>query len=269
MPKNFKNRVESLAAKNSPTDAVTTADISLTVRAYDHAGLVLLLPSLRCAERRRNVLPGAAPCLQLPSGSHNGFAAGQITARKPNQPDPEAGSRRVRASEILLTQDAYEIEPGWACRVEPGSDVGDVLPRTGAASFLSVSPPDVPLGRSDGLFPPRPAPRRRPAGLSIGDRVSLDRAYVDISTDLGGSLGSSGPFAMVSCKSPLRTKFDARAQLARPRTRRSIYSRRYYASPERSRVYRALQCDWSETAILCSVVCRFFLAYEHSLYASG
>jgi hypothetical protein len=37
--KNFKNRVGSLAAKNSPTDAVTTADISLTVRAYDHAGL--------------------------------------------------------------------------------------------------------------------------------------------------------------------------------------------------------------------------------------
>ena len=36
--KNFKNRLGSLAAKNSPTDAVTTADISLTVRAYDHAG---------------------------------------------------------------------------------------------------------------------------------------------------------------------------------------------------------------------------------------
>ena len=28
-----------MAAKNSPTDAVTTADISLTVRAYDHVGL--------------------------------------------------------------------------------------------------------------------------------------------------------------------------------------------------------------------------------------
>ena len=34
-----KNRVGSSAAKNSLTDAVTTADISLTVRAYDHAGL--------------------------------------------------------------------------------------------------------------------------------------------------------------------------------------------------------------------------------------
>jgi hypothetical protein len=30
---------EILAAKNSPTDAVTTTDVSLTVRAYDHAGL--------------------------------------------------------------------------------------------------------------------------------------------------------------------------------------------------------------------------------------
>jgi len=37
--KNFKNRMGSSAAKNSPTDAVTTADISLTVRAHDHAGL--------------------------------------------------------------------------------------------------------------------------------------------------------------------------------------------------------------------------------------
>jgi hypothetical protein len=39
VPKNFKNRVGSLAAENSPTDAVITADISLTVRAYDHASL--------------------------------------------------------------------------------------------------------------------------------------------------------------------------------------------------------------------------------------
>jgi hypothetical protein len=39
VPKNFRNRVGSLAAGNSPTNAVTTTDISLTVRAYDHAGL--------------------------------------------------------------------------------------------------------------------------------------------------------------------------------------------------------------------------------------
>ena len=38
-PKNSKNRWGACAAGNSPTDAVTTADISLTVRAYDHAGL--------------------------------------------------------------------------------------------------------------------------------------------------------------------------------------------------------------------------------------
>ena len=39
VPKNFRNRVGSLAAGNSPTNAVTTTDISLTVGGYDHAGL--------------------------------------------------------------------------------------------------------------------------------------------------------------------------------------------------------------------------------------
>jgi hypothetical protein len=40
-------------------------------------------------------------------------------------------------SDILLTQDAYKIEPGWACRAKPGSGVGDVPPRLGAASSLA------------------------------------------------------------------------------------------------------------------------------------
>jgi hypothetical protein len=44
--KNFKNRVGSLAAKDSPTDAVTTADISLTVRAYDQPEFGVLLARL-------------------------------------------------------------------------------------------------------------------------------------------------------------------------------------------------------------------------------
>src|SRR6516162_7357973 len=73
-----------------------------------------------------------SPTLLLPCNSFPALTtvsrAGQITARKPNQPDPEAGSRRARASDILLTRDAYKIEPGWACRAEPGSGVGDVPP---------------------------------------------------------------------------------------------------------------------------------------------
>ena len=103
--KNFKNRLGSLAAKNSPTDAVTTADISLTVRAYDHAGLGSPPP------KHLGVQSGVgmpSPALLLPCNSLLALTtvsrAGQITARKPNQPDPEAGSRRARASDILLTQ---------------------------------------------------------------------------------------------------------------------------------------------------------------------
>ena len=36
-------------------------------------------------------------------------------------------------SDISLTHDTYKIEPGLACRAEPGSGVGDVPPRPGAA----------------------------------------------------------------------------------------------------------------------------------------
>jgi hypothetical protein len=40
----------------------------------------------------------------------------------------------IRASDILLTRNAYKIEPGWVCRAEPGSGVGDV-PSTRRCSF--------------------------------------------------------------------------------------------------------------------------------------
>jgi hypothetical protein len=66
-----------------------------------------------------------SPTLLFPCNSFPALTtvsrAGQITARKPNEPDPEAGSRRARASDILLTRDAYRLEPGWACRAEPES----------------------------------------------------------------------------------------------------------------------------------------------------
>ena len=72
--------VGSLAAKNSPTDAVTTADISLTVRAYDHAGLGSPPPkhlgygaASECPPRRCSF-----PATPLPALT-TGFARGQIT----------------------------------------------------------------------------------------------------------------------------------------------------------------------------------------------
>ena len=72
---------------------------------------------------------------------------GQITARKPNQADPEAGSRRARASDILLTQDAYEVEPGWACRAKPRSGVGDIPPPGAALSLHLSTDPSLSLAR--------------------------------------------------------------------------------------------------------------------------
>jgi hypothetical protein len=77
-----------------------------------------------------------SPALLLPCNSLFALTtvsrAGQVTARKPNQPDPEAGSRRARASDILLTQDAYKIEPA-----------GRAGPSLGAAS--EMFPPDPAL----------------------------------------------------------------------------------------------------------------------------
>jgi hypothetical protein len=79
-----------------------------------------------------------SPALLLPCNSFPALTtvsrAGQITARKPNQPDPEAGSRRAPVSDILLIA-TYQIEPGWACRAESGSGVGN-LPQPGVAPFL-------------------------------------------------------------------------------------------------------------------------------------
>ena len=98
-------------------------------------------PKPQCAERRRGSRVHTRRCSfpATPFSLSQRFRADQITARKPNQPNPEAGSRRARASDILLTQDAYKIEPGWACRAEPGTGVGDVPPRPGVASLPSVS----------------------------------------------------------------------------------------------------------------------------------
>ena len=138
VPKNFRNRVGTLRRRKYPDQAVTTTDISLTVRAYDHAGLGSPPPKLLGVQSGVGM---PSPALLLPCNSLLALTtisrAGQITARKPNHPDPEAGSGRARVRDILLTQDAYKIEPGWACRAEPGSGVGDVPPRPGAASSLA------------------------------------------------------------------------------------------------------------------------------------
>src|SRR6516162_8770942 len=105
---------------------------------------VLLLPSISGYRAASECPPRRCSSLQLPSRSHNGFARGQITASETETAGPEAGSRRARASDILLTRDAYKIEPGWACRAEPGSGIGDV-PQPGAASSSlgAVAPPDA------------------------------------------------------------------------------------------------------------------------------
>jgi hypothetical protein len=58
-------------------------------------------------------------------------------AENPAEKGAEVGSRgETRASDISLTRNAYKIEAGWACRAEPGSGVGDVPPRSGAAPSL-------------------------------------------------------------------------------------------------------------------------------------
>jgi hypothetical protein len=92
--------VRSLAAKNSPTDAVTTADVSLTVRAYDHTGLGSPPPE------HLGVQSGVgmpSPALLLPRNSLLALTtvsrAAQITAQRPNQPDPKPDrGERVRVT---------------------------------------------------------------------------------------------------------------------------------------------------------------------------
>ena len=99
---------------------------------------VLLLPSISGYRAASECPPRRCSSLQLPSRSHNGFARGQITASETKPAGPEAGSGRARASDILLTRDAYEIEPGWACRAEPESGVGDVPPTPALLSSSSA-----------------------------------------------------------------------------------------------------------------------------------
>jgi hypothetical protein len=100
----------------SPTDAVITADISLTVRAYDHAGLGSPPPK-RLGAQSGVGMP--SPALLLPCNSFPALTmvscAGQVTASETKPAGPEAGSRRAHVSDILLTRDGYKIEPGWAC----------------------------------------------------------------------------------------------------------------------------------------------------------
>jgi len=118
-------------------------DIS-SVRMITPNWVLLLRPSISGYRAASEFPPGCCPFPATPSLALTTVSrACQITARKPNQPDPEAGSRRARASDILLTQDAYKIEPGWACRAEPGSGVGDVLPDP-ALLLPAVSWPDCP-----------------------------------------------------------------------------------------------------------------------------
>ena len=83
--------------------------------------------------------PGAAPFRSPPFPPRaKPSRAGQVTAQKENRPRSKSEpAKRARASDILLTQDACNIELGWACRAEPGSGVGDVPPRPGAAPFLA------------------------------------------------------------------------------------------------------------------------------------
>ena len=65
-------------------------------------------------------------------------------------------------SDILLTQDAYKIEPGWACRARPGSGVGDVPP-PGAALFPRFR------GRAASPDPARAA--------AVADRAAVNHSF--------------------------------------------------------------------------------------------
>jgi len=49
----------------------------------------------------------------------------EYSERKPAWGESRIASL-VRLDDILLTYAVYKIEPGWACRAEPGSGVGDV-----------------------------------------------------------------------------------------------------------------------------------------------
>ena len=48
--------------------------------------------------------------------------------RQRDRSDQSPLDRGASASDALVTKDAYKIEPGWACRAEPGSGVGGYPP---------------------------------------------------------------------------------------------------------------------------------------------
>jgi len=75
VPKISKIRRGAWSAGNSPTNAVTSTDILLTVCAYYHAGLGSP-PSTkpRVCRAASECPPRRCSSLQLPSRSHNGFA---------------------------------------------------------------------------------------------------------------------------------------------------------------------------------------------------
>jgi hypothetical protein len=142
----FQNRLENRAAKGSRKErpgqtgceatviVIGPSDVLLTGSAYDFTrGLGFYLrPSLACR--------AASECPPRRCSFHSPPFRPATPSRRPgyrSESEPawaEVGAaRRARVSDILLTQDAYKIEPGWACRAEPGSGVGDVPPRPGAA----------------------------------------------------------------------------------------------------------------------------------------
>ena len=138
---------------------------------------VLLLPSISGTERRRDFLP-PNPALLLPCNSllapTTVSRAGQITARKTNQPDPEAGSRRARASDILLG-------PKRRIRL---SRAGRAGPSLGAASEM---------------FPPDPAPLLLSLAAAtfrgVGDGGSAAPSRFTADRAACKRCGSASPFA--------------------------------------------------------------------------
>jgi len=94
----------------------------------------LLAVQAPCVERRRDVLPRRCSFSRVLAGTSLGA---------PRWHRPPAGSLRpvsagrwASASDALVTQDAYKIEPGWARRAEPGGGVGDYPPNP--APFSSI-----------------------------------------------------------------------------------------------------------------------------------
>ena len=145
----FQKSRGSLAEKNSATDAATTADISLTVRAYDHAGLGSPPPKHFGVQSGVGISPHQTRRCSFPATpfplSRRFRPQARLPLGKPNQPDPKAGSRRARASDILL---------GPKRRIR-FSRAGRAGPSLGAASEM---------------FPPDPAPLILSLSALLGSR---------------------------------------------------------------------------------------------------